>query len=197
MAQCRESAAWSVMRARRLRRVRQETLENPTGGVAVPENLKNPAKLSEDQCLDQCRKNKDCGAVLHEGETNATTCPPCRTRGNCSPGPPNYFSANRKRPSNGAPNVRRLAIAATIAVALGAFAINYTNVQAHHAKKCSLLKNGEDDDKVYTIRIDEKGKITYTATTRASSACPSNWSTARPCTTRSAAKPPQAVGSPP
>ena len=57
-------------------------------------------------------------------------------------------------------NVRRLAIAATIAVALGAFAINYTNVQAHHAKKCSLLKNGEDDDKVYTIRIDEKGKIT-------------------------------------
>ena len=56
-------------------------------------------------------------------------------------------------------NVCRLAVAATIAIALGAFAINYTNVQAHHAKKRSLLKNGGDDDKVYTIRIDEKGKI--------------------------------------
>ena len=95
-------------------------------------------------------------------------------------------------------NVRRLAIAATIAVALGAFAINYTNVQAHHAKKCSLLKNGEDDDKVYTIRIDEKGKITEHGDYEGVVGLPSsNWSTARPCTTRSAAKPPQAVGSPP
>ena len=68
MAQCRESCGMvGSCEPVGFRRVRQETLENPTGGVAVPENLKNPAKLSEDQCLDQCRKNKDCGAVLHEG----------------------------------------------------------------------------------------------------------------------------------
>ena len=57
-------------------------------------------------------------------------------------------------------NVRRLAVVATIAVALGAFAINYRNVQVSHAKKRSLLKDGKHDDNVYTIRIDESGKIT-------------------------------------
>lgn len=57
--------------------------------------------------------------------------------------------------------VRRVAVVATIAIALGAFAINYTNVQACHEKKRSLLKDRKNDNvKVYTIRIDENGKIT-------------------------------------
>ena len=51
-------------------RVRRETLENPTGGVQIPDKLNSPLNLSEDQCLDKCRSNKDCNAVLHNMAEN-------------------------------------------------------------------------------------------------------------------------------
>ena len=57
---------------------------------------------------------------------------------------------------------RRVAVAATIAIALGAFALNYANVQHFHARKRALLDDDTEDapsEKAYSIVIDGEGKI--------------------------------------
>ena len=71
MEQCRESCPMvGSCEPVGFNRVRKETLQNPTGGVEVPEKLKNPLDMTEDECLDQCRLNKNCKGILHDSNPN-------------------------------------------------------------------------------------------------------------------------------
>lgn len=69
MEQCRESCGMvGSCEPVGFERTRQETLQNPSGGVQIPEKLTKPLDLSEDACIDKCRANKNCNAVLHNSE---------------------------------------------------------------------------------------------------------------------------------
>ena len=75
MQQCRESCGVvGSCEPVGFRRTREETLYNPTGGVQVPDRLNNPLDLTEDQCIDKCRLNKDCAAVLYNPGEEQNEC---------------------------------------------------------------------------------------------------------------------------
>lgn len=67
MEQCRQSCGMvGSCKPTGFYRTRQETINNPTGGVQIPDALQNPSTLNEDECLNTCRQNQDCKAVLHD-----------------------------------------------------------------------------------------------------------------------------------
>ncbi len=74
MEQCRESCGMvGSCEPVGFHRVRRETFENPLGGIKVPSTLKNALDLTEDQCLDQCKLNKNCKAIIHDN-TDGNSC---------------------------------------------------------------------------------------------------------------------------
>jgi len=75
MKQCRQSCGMvGSCEPVGFRRVRRESIQNPTGGVEIPSSLSNPVDLSEDDCLNNCRKNKDCKGVLHDSDDTTDKC---------------------------------------------------------------------------------------------------------------------------
>ena len=75
MEQCRQSCGMvGSCEPTGFKRVRRETLQNPTGGVTVPDSLTDPTDLTEDDCINTCKRNSDCKGILHDSTDSGNQC---------------------------------------------------------------------------------------------------------------------------